>query len=401
MDYRIVVDAGHGGSDPGAVSGNLKESDLNLEAALYMYDRFKELGVPVTITRDSDRTLTRNERLNTMKSFGTDSNVIILSNHINAGGGEGAEIVYPLRSSDVLPKAILEAIGDEGQIMRKVYQRVLPEDTSKDYYYIMRDTPNTTSLLIEYGFIDNPNDVIKLQNNLTDYVEAVVKAVSNYIGIEYKEPGFNDLTNNTYTVVAGDTLYSIASNFGVSVVDLIYLNNLDSTILNVGQVLEIPSVVSNYATYIVKKGDTLYSIANSYGTTVNKIMSLNNLNSSLLLIGQELLIPTDNSITETNYPVYTVVSGDTLYSISKRYNVSVDSIKALNNLKSNLLMVGQRLQIPLDEVTSSNFVYTVKRGDTLYSISNSYNTTVDKIMSLNNLNSTLLLIGQELLIPKK
>ena len=401
MDYRIVVDAGHGGSDPGAVSGNLKESDLNLEAALYMNDRFKKLGVPVTITRDSDRTLTRNERLNTMKSFGTDSNVIILSNHINAGGGEGAEIVYPLRSSDVLPKAILEAIGDEGQIMRKVYQRVLPEDTSKDYYYIMRDTPNTTSLLIEYGFIDNPNDVIKLQNNLTDYVEAVVKAVSNYIGIEYKEPGFNDLTNNTYTVVAGDTLYSIASNFGVSVVDLIYLNNLDSTILNVGQVLEIPSVVSNYATYIVKKGDTLYSIANSYGTTVNKIMSLNNLNSTLLLIGQELLIPTDNSITETNYPVYTVVSGDTLYSISKRYNVSVDSIKALNNLKSNLLMVGQRLQIPLDEVTSSNFVYTVKRGDTLYSISNSYNTTVDKIMSLNNLNSTLLLIGQELLIPKK
>ena len=401
MDYRIVVDAGHGGSDPGAVSGNLKESDLNLEAALYMYDRFKDLGVPVTITRDSDRTLTRNERLNTMKSFGTDSNVIILSNHINAGGGEGAEIVYPLRSSDVLPKAILEAIGDEGQIMRKVYQRVLPEDTSKDYYYIMRDTPNTTSLLIEYGFIDNPNDVIKLQNNLKDYVEAVVKAVSNYIGIEYKEPGFNDLTNNTYTVVAGDTLYSIASNFGVSVVDLIYLNNLDSTILNVGQVLEIPSVGSNYATYIVKKGDTLYSIANSYGTTINKIMSLNNLNSSLLLIGQELLIPTDNSITETNYPVYTVASGDTLYSISKRYNVSVDSIKALNNLKSNLLMVGQRLQIPVDEVTSSNFVYTVKRGDTLYSISNSYNTTVDKIMSLNNLNSSLLLIGQELLIPKK
>ena len=79
MDYRIVVDAGHGGSDPGAVSGSLKESDFNLEAALYMYNRFNELGVPVVITRDTDRTLTRSERLNTMKSFGTDSNVIILS----------------------------------------------------------------------------------------------------------------------------------------------------------------------------------------------------------------------------------------------------------------------------------------------------------------------------------
>lgn len=87
MDYRIVVDAGHGGSDPGAVSGNLREADFNLEAALYMYNRFKELGVPVAITRDTDRTLTRSERLSTMTdTFGTDPQVIILSNHINAGG---------------------------------------------------------------------------------------------------------------------------------------------------------------------------------------------------------------------------------------------------------------------------------------------------------------------------
>lgn len=401
MDYRIVVDAGHGGSDPGAVNGDIKESDLNLEAALYMYNRFKELGVPVEITRDSDKTLTRSERLNTMRSFGTDPNVIILSNHINAGGGEGAEIVYPLRSSDVLPKAILEAIGEEGQIKRKVYQRVLPEDTSKDYYYIMRDTPNTTSLLIEYGFIDNPNDIIKLQNNLTDYVEAVVRAVSNYIGINYVPPGGSGIVGNTYTVVSGDTLYSIASKFGVSVVDLIYLNNLDSTILNIGQVLEIPGKMSIYTTYVVKRGDTLYGIANSYGTTVDKIKSLNNLTSNILSIGQELLIPTDKTITETNYPVYTVVSGDTLYSISRMYNVSVDDIKKLNNLTSNLLTIGQRLQIPVDEVTSSNFIYTVKAGDTLYGISNNFEVPITEIMRINNLNTNMLYIGQELLIPQK
>ena len=87
--YRIVVDAGHGGSDPGAVSGNLKEKDFNLQAANYMCNRFKELGVPVVITRDTDKTLSRNERINTMKSLGIDPNVIILSNHINTGGGEG------------------------------------------------------------------------------------------------------------------------------------------------------------------------------------------------------------------------------------------------------------------------------------------------------------------------
>ena len=84
--YRIVVDAGHGGADPGAVSGDLKEKDFTLKAANYMYNRFKELGVPVTITRDSDTTLSRAERINTMKSLGTDPKVIVLSNHINAGG---------------------------------------------------------------------------------------------------------------------------------------------------------------------------------------------------------------------------------------------------------------------------------------------------------------------------
>ena len=87
--YRIVVDAGHGGTDSGAVSGNLKEKDFNLQAASYMYNRFKELGVPVAITRDTDKTLSRTERLNTMRNtFGNDPNVIVLSNHINAGGSD-------------------------------------------------------------------------------------------------------------------------------------------------------------------------------------------------------------------------------------------------------------------------------------------------------------------------
>ena len=82
-----ITGASHGGDDPGAISGNLKEKDFNLEAANYMYNRFRELGVPVAITRDVDKTLTREERLNTMNNtFGNGPEVIILSNHINSGG---------------------------------------------------------------------------------------------------------------------------------------------------------------------------------------------------------------------------------------------------------------------------------------------------------------------------
>jgi LysM repeat protein len=323
----------------------------------------------------------------------------------------------------------------------------------------MRDTPNTTSLLIEYGFIDNPNDVVKLQNNLLDYVEAVVRAVANYIGVQYVSSGgevldkdtyvvrkgdtlysiarmFNvsvnelkelnnlttnnifigqvlripsndvdndnyDDTGNTYTVVLGDNLYNIANRYGVSVVDIINLNNLSNTILTPGQVLLIPGKTSNYTTYTVKKGDTLYSIASSYGVSVDDIKSLNNLTNNNLSVGQELLIPTDKTITETNYEVYTIVPGDTLYDIANRYGVSVDDIKRLNNLDSNFLIVGQRLQIPLKEVTSSNFIYTVTRGDTLYGIASNFGLNVIELINLNNLDSTNLLIGQELLIPQK
>ena len=93
MDERVnggvVVDAGHGGSDPGAISGNLKQKDFTLEAALYMYDRFKQLGVPVAITRDSDTTFSPTDRVNTiLNKFGNSSDVILISNHVNSGGGE-------------------------------------------------------------------------------------------------------------------------------------------------------------------------------------------------------------------------------------------------------------------------------------------------------------------------
>lgn len=120
-------------------------------------------------------------------------------------GGEGAEIIYALRNNSTLAQSILEEIGREGQIMRKYYQRRLPEDPSKDYYYIIRETVPMQSLLVEYGFIDNANDRVKLQNDLLNYVEAVVRAIAQYAGVSYTPPAGN--SNTFYTVVKGDTLF--------------------------------------------------------------------------------------------------------------------------------------------------------------------------------------------------
>ncbi len=86
---RIVIDPGHGGSDEGASGNGIIEKNLNLDISKYMYNRFKELGIPVTITRTTDETLSPTERVNRiMNAYGDDKGVIIISNHINAGGGD-------------------------------------------------------------------------------------------------------------------------------------------------------------------------------------------------------------------------------------------------------------------------------------------------------------------------
>jgi len=80
---------------------------------------------------------------------------------------------------------------------------------------------------------------------------------------------------------------------------------------------------------------------------------------------------------------YTVQPGDSLYTISQRFGVTIAQIKSANQLTSDIIYVGQRLYIPIG--IQAPVVYTVRPGDTLYLIARRYNTTVDSLMALNNL----------------
>lgn len=399
---KVIIDPGHGGTDSGATGNNLLEKDYNLLISKYMYDRFKQLGIPVAITRDSDTTLSPTDRVNTiLNKFGNSSDTILISNHVNSGGGEGAEVIYALRNKDTLARRILENIGATGQETRKYYQRRLPSDTSKDYYFIHRNTGNLEPLIVEYGFIDDTKDVEFLKENYKELAEAVISAVANYIGVPYKAP--NGLITNTYVVQKGDTLYSIANKLGTTVSELKKENNLTSNTLQIGQVLRIPTkeiYEEEENVYVVKKGDTLYSIAAANNTTVDELKRINNLTSNILSTGQLLKIPSE-LLPETTY---TVKKGDSLYSIATKYNTTVDELKRINNLTSNTLSIGQVLKLPSDKVSDvekeeNTISYTVQKGDSLYSIARKYSTTIDKIKDLNNLTTNLLSIGQVLLIP--
>lgn len=399
MKYRIVIDAGHGGEDPGASGNGIVEKDLTLNISRYMYDKFQELGIPVTLIRSTDETINPSERVERiLDAYGDNPNVIVISNHINAGGGDGAEVIYALRNTNKLANLILNSIQDTGQNVRDAYQKRLPSDTSKDYYFIHRDTGTTEPVIIEYGFLDSTaDDVNQLKNDYEKLVDAVVNAVAEYVGL--------NISDNYYTVVKGDSLWSISKKFGLTVNELKEANNLTANSLSIGQILIIPSKESipTGNTYVVKSGDSLYSIANRFNTTIDTLKNLNNLTSNNLSIGQILKLPTDNiePTPPSNYINYTVVSGDNLYAIARNYNTTVDAIKSLNNLTTNNLSIGQTLKIPTTTIEpDTNYTtYIVVKGDNLYALANRFNTTQDAIMKLNNLSSNLLSIGQVLRIP--
>lgn len=397
MSKKIVIDPGHGGSDPGTSANGITEKDYTLKISQYMKKRLDDLGIENSITRTGDETLEPSVRPKRVQDFyGTGSDIIVVSNHINAGGADGAEIIYALRNNDTLPSKIAKELEAAGQNVRKYYQRRLPSNPAKDYYYILRDTPNNQSIIVEYGFVDSKeDDVNQIKNNYEELTEAVVKALADYAGVTYTPP----VGSNTYVVKKGDTLWSIARKNNISVDELKKLNNLTSNSLSLNQVLKLPTSNNDLSTtYTVKSGDTLYKIANQFGLSLNELKSINNLSTNNLSIGQVLKVKKDNgndNATNDKSSTYTVKSGDTLYSISRKLNVSVDEIKKANNLANNLLTVGQILQIPTDTTK----VYTVKSGDTLYTIARNNNTTVSDIIELNNLSTSNLSIGQKLLLP--
>lgn len=344
MAKKIVIDAGHGGDDPGASGNGIIEKDKTLQISNYMYDKLRNLGFDVAITRTTDETINPTERVERILApYGNGSDVIVISNHINAGSADGAEVIYALRNKSTLSDLILDNFESKGQNTRKAYQRRLPSNTSKDYYFIHRNTGNTEPIIVEYGFLDsNGDDVNQLKNNWQDLADAVIDALLTYTGKS---------TEGYYIVKKGDTLYSIARDNNLSVSELKQLNNLTSNTLSIGQRLKIksdatispieptqPSDTSNI--YTVKSGDSLYSIARKYNVTVNDLMKYNNLTSNLLSIGQQIRIPTSGTSN-----TYTVKSGDSLYSIAKKYNTTVDRLKSKNNLTSNLLSIGQVLNV--------------------------------------------------------
>lgn len=333
------------------------------------------------------------------------SNELIRTNDISLNDEERTSIINEIKDkNDIIIQNRLSEDNEFDIIYPLRTSDELPTLITKDLessginvdkYYQRRLPTNTT--LDYYSVIrnTNPNETIILEYTEPTNYQGIIDIIAESISVYLKK-------KNTYTVQKGDSLYQIAKKYNTTVDELKKLNNLTSNQLSIGQVLTIPTEVSEEEPqkkyYTVVKGDSLYQIAKKYNTTVDELKKINNLSTNSLSIGQILTLPTEDAESNKNTVTYTVQKGDSLYQIANKYNITVNELKKLNNLSSNNLSIGQTLKVPS---SSEGYVlYTVKSGDSLYQIAKTYNTTVNDIKSLNNLTNNLLSIGQELKIPR-
>ena len=271
---------------------------------------------------------------------------------------------------------------------------------------------------------------LKQINDLTSdtiYVGQILKLTQQSTTQQASSKPSQSNSSDFYTVKAGDSLWKIAMGNDLTVDHLKQMNNLTTNTIYVGQQLRIkegqtnsqPSQSNsqtnqssqNAGTYTVKAGDTLWGIANDHDTTVNALKQNNHLSSDTIYVGQVLSLgqtsstsshnqATASAQSSTSNGTYTVKSGDTLWSIANANDMTVAQLKQKNDLSNDTIYVGQKLNVSSAKSTSAtstpSATYTVKSGDSLWKIASANGTTVNQLKSLNNLSSDLIYAGQQL-----
>lgn len=281
---KFYIDPGHGGTDPGAVGNGLREKDLTLQIATRIKDilaGYKDVSTKMSRTGDTFPSLSA--RTNEANAWGAD---FFLSVHINAGGGQGYEdFIYTSSSKET--KTYQDNIHNE--IMKLINMKDRGQKTGN--LHVLRES-KMPAILTENGFIDNTSDASQLKKSA--FIEAVAQGHVNGLvksfNLKMKDNEISGSTGNTHTVVKGDTLYSIAKKYGTTVANLQTLNpKVDVDSLQIGQKLIVSGSAATYHT--VKKGDTVSALADKYDSTIKQIKDWNSLDNKYTIgIGQKLRV---------------------------------------------------------------------------------------------------------------
>ncbi|MEK4484104.1 N-acetylmuramoyl-L-alanine amidase [Psychrobacillus sp. FSL H8-0484] len=226
---KVFIDAGHGGTDSGAVGNGLQEKNLTLQIATRVKDILiaEYNNVSVLMSRTGDQTLTLTQRTNAANAWGAD---FLLSVHINSGGGTGYEdYVYPGVGAPTTTY--------QNTIHAEILKLVNFTDRGKkqEDFHMLR-VSNMPALLTENGFIDNANDAAKLK--ASSFIESLARGHVNGIANCFNLP--KKSTAVYHTVKSGDTVYSLSATYGSTVQQIKDWNGLDANYtIYIGQVLRV------------------------------------------------------------------------------------------------------------------------------------------------------------------
>lgn len=247
---KLIIDAGHGGKDVGGGSSiywddeGFYEKDMTLKMSLYQYERFKELGVPVALTRDRDIYLSPEERTDIIKASGAS---YCLSNHINAFGDSdvrGAETIHSIHASPSIATKLLDAVVAEGMARRRVFSK--KNSKGQDWYFMHRLTGSVKTVIMEYGFATNKTDNDLIKSNWKLYSEAVIKAWCDILGYDYVKPKEEPKREPEPRQEAESRLYRLTvdgERIGAFATEEYLLANVQVAVANRAKIIDIEKVV--------------------------------------------------------------------------------------------------------------------------------------------------------------
>ena len=403
----IVIDPGHGGDDPGAISKKgVYEKSIVLAISKEIKKEIDRIpGFRVVLTRSGDYYVSFSKRLQIAKDLNAS---LFISVHADAAksrkakgssvyslstGGASSEAAKLLASNENLSDIIGGVPGVNGKNefdpiilnmfqvntinLSRNYAEVLIKQLNKitctkfqsvqEAPFNVLKLPDIPAVLLEAAYLSNPVEetLLRSRNFQRKLAVAVASSVSEYFGnsttvYEYitakseenETRPINKISTTKYTIERGDTLASIAKNYDTNIATILKLNNMKiSDKIYGGKKILVPvtgAPISSYKKstyYTVKKGDTLSSIAQSFNTSVSAILKLNNFElHEKIFIGQKVLAPSENT---GNLKKYKVKQGDTLYSLAKNSSITIDELCELNNLnREDTLYLGQSIKLP-------------------------------------------------------
>ncbi len=407
--FVVAIDAGHGGEDPGAIGyKGSYEKNITLQIA----NRLKKVidadpRMRAELIRTGDYYIKLDKRRTMARERSADIFVSIHADAFRKRSARGLSVfaLSQRGATSTMAKALADkenasdliggvSLADKDDVLRQVLVdlsmtntisesvnlggRVLKELSKLGKLHSKRveqagfavlKSPDMPSILIETGFITNPEEEGKLRSS--SYQNKLARAIHTAIGQYYEQtPYYNNGVYSTPTFAAKTGGKKQASK-------------------------------SRY--HKVVRGDSLSTIAQKYRTSIRQLKRLNGLKRDTVMLGQRLKVSEGQAVSSETAAsiVHTVKRGDSLSKISARYNVTINSIKRVNGLRSNTVVLGQKIKVPGSAKVAKRkpITHKVKRGDTLSEIAEKYGSSIKKIMQANKLRSQTVMLGQTLKIP--